>query len=85
MAFKMTNPFKQKQQLSKAQLLSKEQQSKFSKWIEGSEKAGNVLLDRAKKACAKKGGTWNAEKGECVMPGGLKEFKKITKDVKHGE
>ena len=77
MAFKMRgNPFKQK-----------ETEKKVEKWIEGSEKAGNVLLDRAKKKCAEKGGTWNAEKGECVVPSRIKgvDWKEVTKGVKHGE
>jgi|TARA_R100000093_G_scaffold39900_1_gene20908 hypothetical protein len=39
-------------------------EGKFEKWIEGSEKTGKFMLERAKKKCAEKGGVW--KDGECV-------------------
>jgi hypothetical protein len=72
MAFKMTNPFKQEKQQSGDKPLSKEQQSKFSAWIEGSKKAVKTMktIAEKKKDCADKGGVWKDGKCEKVYEGG---------------
>ena len=62
-----SSPAKQEQQSSPSGKVSTEKSKAgeaFQKWIKGSEKTGKVMLDRAKKKCAEKGGVW--KNGKCV-------------------
>ena len=55
MAFKMNNPFKQKQKASTGKLMSLEQ---------AHPKTAKYLKDRAK--CEKGGGTWDHKTNTCI-------------------
>ena len=61
-----SSPAKQEQQSSEGDVLPPQQKSEtgeaFQKWVKGSKKTVKIMLDRAKKKCAEKGGVWKVGK-----------------------